>query len=240
MLLANIALVVGAYLLGSLPYMILLGRARGVDLSQEEDLHIALWRKVGRLEGLSGIVVDILKGVIPIIVGFASGFSLAVTVSAGAAGVLGQMWPVFCKFDGEKGNTAGAGMLLTLTVCLSMTKSPHAYWVFIIAAVPALTGFFVRTTPRFIKPGQTLNERLLFGGPVSNSLPLGMIIAFAIAPLASWLLSQPVEMTLGLLAVFIAITVRRLTARLSADLKNPKTSIRSILLNRLLYDRSYL
>jgi glycerol-3-phosphate acyltransferase PlsY len=240
MLLPDIALVVGAYLLGSLPYMLLLGRARGIDLSAEEDLHIALWRKVGRLEGLSGIVVDVLKGVIPIIVGFTCGFSLAATVSAGAAGVIGQMWPVFCKFDGEKGNTAGAGMLLTLTVYLSMAKSPYAYWVFIIAAVPALTGFFVRTIPRFIKSGQTLNERFMFGGPVSNSLPLGMIIAFAIAPLASWLLNQPMEMTLGLLAVFITIAVRRLTASLSEDLKEPKTNLRSILINRFLYDRSYL
>jgi len=127
-----------------------------------------------------------------------------------------------------------------LTIYLSITKSPLAYWVFIIAAVIALTGFFVRTIPRFMKTGQTLNERFMFGGPVSNSLPLGMIIAFAIAPLASWLLSQPMEMTLGLLAVFIAITVRRLTARLSEDLKEPKTGIRSILLNRILYDRSYL
>ena len=239
MLLADIALIVGAYLLGSLPYMILLGRARGVDLSQEEDLHIALWRKVGRLEGLSGIVFDVLKGVIPIIVGFASGFNLAVTVSAGVAGVIGQMWPVFWKFDGEKGNTTGAGMILTLTIYLSVTTSPLAYWVFIIMAIPALTGFFVRTIPRFMKTGQTLNERFMFGGPVSNSLPLGMIIAFAIAPLASWLISQPMEMILGTLAVFIAITARRLTAGLSEDLKEPKTSTRSILLNRLLYDRSY-
>ena len=66
---ADVALVMGAYLLGSLPYMLLLGRARGFDLSQEEDLHMALWRKVGRLEGFSGVLVDILKGVIPIIIG---------------------------------------------------------------------------------------------------------------------------------------------------------------------------
>lgn len=240
MLLACIALVVGAYLLGSLPYMVLLSRARGADLSQEEDLHIALWHKVGRLEGLSGIIIDVLKGVIPIVIGFVFNFPLAVTVAAGVAAVIGQMWPVFQRFDGEKGNTAGAGMLLTLTICLSLTTSPNAYWVFIIAAIPALIGFFIRTIPRFIKPGQTLNERFMFGGPVSNSLPLGMIIAFAIAPLASWLLNQPVEMTLGLLVVFIAITLRRLTARLSKDLKEPKASTISILLNRLLYDRSYL
>jgi glycerol-3-phosphate acyltransferase PlsY len=201
---------------------------------------MALWHKVGRLEGLSGVLIDILKGVIPIVIGFAFHLHLAAIAASGVAAVAGQMWPVFQKFDGEKGNTAGAGMLLTLTVCLSMTKSPHAYWVFIIAAVPALTGFFIRTIPRFMAPGQTMSERFMMGGPVSNSLPLGMIIGFAIAPLASWLLNQPVEMTLGLLAVFIAITVRRLTARLSQDLKEPKASIGSILINRLLYDRSYL
>ncbi|MBM4447523.1 MAG: hypothetical protein FJ023_09335 [Chloroflexi bacterium] len=240
MLLADIALVIGAYLLGSLPYMSLLGRAKGVDLSKEEDLHIALWHKVGRLEGLSGVIVDILKGVIPIVIGFVFDFPLAVTAAAGVAAVIGQMWPVFRKFDGEKGNTAGAGMLLTLTVCLSMTESSHAYWVLIIAAVPALTGFFIRTMPRFMASGQTMSERFMMGGPVSNSLPLGMIITFAIAPLASWLLIQPAEMTLGLLAVFIAIVVRRLTARLGPDLKTATTSVRSILINRLLYDRSYL
>ena len=73
-MIAEIALLIGAYLLGSLPYMMLLGRARGIDLSQEKDLHIALWRKVGRLEGLSGAVVDTLKGVIPVLIGFAFDF----------------------------------------------------------------------------------------------------------------------------------------------------------------------
>ena len=33
-MLADIALVIGAYLLGAVPYMLLLGRAKGFDLSQ--------------------------------------------------------------------------------------------------------------------------------------------------------------------------------------------------------------
>lgn len=239
-MLLDIALIVGAYLFGSIPYMLLLGRARGFDLSQEEDLHIATWHKVGRLEGLSGIVVDILKGVLPIVIGFTCGFSLPVTVAAGVAGVFGQMWTIFHKFDGEKGNSSGAGMILTLTMFLTATTSPLAYWVFIITAIPGLTGFFIRTIPRIMATGQTAKERNVFGGPVSNSLPLGMIISFAIAPLASWLLNQPLEVTIGLLVLFVAIAIRRLTARLGADLKAPRTSIGSILTNRLLYDRSYL
>ena len=82
MLLADIALVVGAYLLGSLPYMILLGRARGIELSREEDLHMALWNKAGRLYGLSGVFVDALKGAIPVIVGFSCHLQLAVIAAS--------------------------------------------------------------------------------------------------------------------------------------------------------------
>ncbi|MBM3142422.1 MAG: hypothetical protein FJ005_05170 [Chloroflexi bacterium] len=240
MLLANIALVVGAYLLGSLPYMILLGRAKGVDLSKEEDLHMALWHKAGRLEGLSGILVDILKGAIPIIIGFVFDFRLAVTAAAGVAAVVGQMWPVFRKFDGEKGNTTGIGLVIALTMCLTATDSPLAYIVFIAFAIPILVGIGIRTIPRFIQPDQTLNQRFMFGGPVSNSMPLGMAVGFAAAPLSSWCLRQPLEMTLALTAVFIAIIIRRLTAGLSEDLKTATTSVKSILINRLLYDRSYL
>jgi glycerol-3-phosphate acyltransferase PlsY len=239
MILADIALVIGAYLLGSLPYMILLARARGVDLSKEDDLHMALWHKVGRLEGLSGVIVDMLKGVIPIIVGFAFDFRLAVTAAAGVAALAGQMWPVFRKFDGERGNTTGIGVVIALTMYLTATYSPLAYVVFIIFAIPILIGISFKIIPRMMQSNQTLSERLKFGGPVSNSMPLGMGVGFAIAPLSSWCLRQPPEMTWGFLAIFVVIMIRRLTVGLSKDLKEPKTNIRSILINRLLYDRSY-
>ncbi len=239
MILADIALVIGAYLLGSLPYMILLGRAKGVDLSKEADLHEALWHKVGRLEGLSGVLVDMLKGVIPIIIGFVFDFRLAVTAAAGVAAVVGQMWPVFRKFDGERGNTTGIGVVIALTMYLTATSSPLAYIVFIIFAIPILIGICIKIMPRFIRSEQTLSERFMFGGPVSNSMPLGMGAGFALAPLSSWCLRQPPEMTWAFLAVFVAIMIRRLTVGLSKDLKEPKANIKSIMINRLLYDRSY-
>ena len=239
MLLADVALVVGAYLLGSVPYMILLGRAKKIDLSQEEDLHIALWRKVGRIEGFSGILVDVLKGAIPVIIGFIFDFHLAVIAAAGVAAVAGQMWSVFQKFDAERGNTAGLGMIIALTVGVSVTESPLACLVLLFTLIPPITGFLIRTIPRFVFPGQTLSERFMLGGPVSNSLPLGVAVGLILASLSSWCLEQPVEMTLGLLALFVAIMVRRLTVGLRADLKTA-TSIGSILINRLLYDRSYL
>ena len=238
-MLVDAALVIGAYLFGSVPYMLILARAKGLEVSQKDDLHDALWRRVGRLEGLSGVFFDIFKGVIPVVIGFVFDFRLVIIASASVAAAIGQMWPVFQKFDGERGNSTGLGVILALTIGLTLTQSSLAYLVLIIAAIPALIGFLIRTVPRFMAPGQTLSERFMFGGPVSNSLPLGNVMGFAIAPLVSGCFKQPLAMTLGLLALFLVIIVRRLTVGLGADLKTA-TSVRSVLINRLLYDRSYL
>ncbi len=232
-MIAEIALLVGAYLLGSVPFMILIGLAKGIDLSHEEDLHIAMWQKVGRLEGFTGIIFDVLKGVIPVLIGFALDFRLAIVAFAGIAGIVGQMWPVFYRFDGEKGNTTGLGAALTLSLIY------NTYLIILVGIIIMLTGFLIRTVPRFKKRGQTLDERLKFGGPVSNSMPLGMAIGFAAMPLVSWLLLQPLEMTVALLTIFVVIIIRRLTASLRTDLQTARTSVTSILINRLLFDRSY-
>lgn len=227
--------IIGSYLLGSFPYALLRSRARGFKIAPGEDYHIAVWRRISRLEGLSGIAVDVLKGVIPIVIGFVLDFRLIIIVIAGVAAVIGQMWPVFQKFNGEKGNTTGVGTMITL--CLFSGGGA------IIALGAGLTcfliGFMVRTVPRFLVKSQTFNERLSFDGPASNSLPLGMLCGFAITPLISWFLKQPLELTLALTAVFLAIVIRRLTANLIADLKTAKTSAYKILINRLFFDRSY-
>lgn len=238
-MLADIALLLGAYLIGSFPYMLLLGRAKGIDLMQEYDSHMALWSKVGRLAGISGVIVDMLKGVIAVLIAFLLDFPLAMVAAAGVASVIGQMWPVFQKFDGEKGNTVGGGVILGMTMWLTGHGHPLSYLVFIVTITLVLIGFLVRTIPRFMKSGQTVNERFMLGGPASNSLPLGMLTAFAVTPVASWLLNQPLEMTLGFVAIFLVIVLRRLTADLRADLK-PGVSTRGILINRFLYDRSFL
>jgi glycerol-3-phosphate acyltransferase PlsY len=239
MLIADIALVIGAYLFGSFPYMVLLARALGIKLRPEDDLHQTLWNKAGRLWGLSGIIIDVLKGVIPIVVGFSCHLDLPAVAASGVAAVAGQMWPVFRKFDGERGNTTAIGFIIALTSYLTATISPLAYLVFIIYAIPVLIGALFKLVPSLADKGKTLNQRLMLQGPASNGMPLGMLTGFALAPIASACLMQPPEMTWALLATFVIIIVRRLTAGLSYDLKNPKTSVRAILLNRFLYDRSY-
>jgi len=182
---------------------------------------------------LAGVFVDFSKGIIPILIGFGFGLPLAVVAIAGVAAVAGQMWPVFQKFDGEKGNSTGWAMVATLTLAYG------AWPVLVIGVIPVALGFGIRTVPRFLVSDQTWNERLKLGGSPSLSLPLGMAVGFAAAPLAAWLFHQPLGMVLPLLALFVILIVRRLTAGLAADLKGAEDA-RSILINRFLYDRSYL
>lgn len=223
----EIAFAFGAYILGSFPLMYLMGRLHGVDLRQYEDMHIATWRHVGRLQGFIGVVFDFAKGVIAVLIAReALHFSDGWVAVAGVAAVAGQMWPVFLKFDGERGNSTGLAMSGAL-----------ATYAMLIALVPVAIGFGVRTIPRFRRKDQTMNEKLKFGGPPSLSLPLGMAIAFAVLPLAAWLVGQPLEVVYAFVALFGLILLRRLTVGLSEEVRQP-TWKSTMLLNRLLFDRS--
>jgi len=204
-----ILLAVCSYLLGSLPQVYLLGRLRGVDLRQEPDLHIALWGRA-RWTAFLAVLGDLVKGAIPILVGRALGLGPGGVALAGLMVVLGQMWPLPFLSTGGRGNSTGITMTLTL--------APSA---FRFALIPLGLAFLVR----------------LWEGPHSRSLPLGMAVAFATLPLASYFSRQPLSITLALLGLFLAIILRRLTAGLAADLK-VASSRKSLFLNRLLFDRS--
>jgi acyl phosphate:glycerol-3-phosphate acyltransferase len=219
----NASFILGCYLVGAIPHLYLLGRLKGLRLTG--DLHMALWREGGRPLGTIGFLLELFKGFIVIIAGRVFGVDTAVLVAGGVAAVVGQMWPVFYHFDGEKGNSIGAAMALTLT------PGPFG-----IAAIFMATGYLIRTVPRFLARGQTMNEKLKLGGPPSLPFPLGMAVGFAVLPLAAWLLGRPKEYVIGYAVLFGLIMIRRITAGLSLDLAAHK-KLGPVLVNRLLYDR---
>lgn len=225
---AYFAIIFGAYLLGAFPSLYILGKLRGVDLGGEEDLHISLWRKVGMLEGTVGIVGDVAKGVIPVVVARILDFSPAIVAGSGLAAVVGQMWSVFSRFSGEKGNTTGLGMAVALT--------PNKALLLPLLAMAAAA--IIRVVPGLLGSNQPLKKRLQFGSSPSRILPLGMIIGFALLPLSCWLTRQTWEITLACFILLVLIIIRRLTAGIREDLKT-ESNKKSILVNRLLYDRSY-
>jgi len=226
----DVLLIIGAYLLGAFPVVYLLGRIRGFDLSREEDMHISLWRKVGRREGVVGITWDVVKGGVAMVIvdRCFDFFDWGTVALVGLAVVVGRMWAIFLKGRGEKANTTSLGV----SVALSYQALPFLL-------VPIALGAGIRTLPRFFTSGQSMSERLKFGGPPSLSLPLGMFFGFGLFPLGCWIMNQPWQTTVVAAVIFALIVIKRITAGLCEDLKIA-TSKKSIIINRALYDRSYI
>lgn len=231
MLALYILFIAAFYFFGAIPFMVLIGRMRGFDLSKEPDMHHALWYKVGRPWGILGFMLDVLKGVLPVLAGFLLNLPLWVTALAALASLSGQMWPIFRNFDGERGNSVGLGIVPTLSLAYG------APLVLIIAVSFALAGFVIRTAKRWKSSGDTLNERLKLGGSPSLALPLGVMLGYASCPITSCLVNQPMEITLCYAGLIILILVRRVTAGIVQDLKNSSHPFK-VIINRLLFDRS--
>jgi glycerol-3-phosphate acyltransferase PlsY len=221
---ADIALVIGAYLLGSVPHLSLLARLRHVGLNG--DFHQSLWYQGGRLIAIVGILGEFVKGVIAVLAGKWLGFELPVVALAGLAVVSGQMWPIFSRFDGEKGNS------VAIPMAIALTPKPA-----LIAMAPTIIAIVIRTLPRLMNSSKSPTKESVFGGAYSRSLPLGIAITFFILPLVSWYLGEPPEIILCYSALFILIIVRRITAGLKRDLRENR-NILAIVINRFLYDRA--
>lgn len=221
---ANLALILGAYVLGSAPHLPLLARLRHVDLNG--DFHQNLWYRGGKVIGVVGVLGEFAKGVIPVLVGRWLGFEPVIFVVAGLAAVCGQMWPVFSRFDGEKGNSIAIAMVFALVPLAAL-----------VAIIPVIIALIIRTAPRLRRRAGTPGDKSVVGGAYSRSLPVGMFICFLILPLVSWYFGKPAAIIWGTAALFVLIMIRRLTAGLRSDLKS-ENDTGGILLRRLFYDRA--
>jgi glycerol-3-phosphate acyltransferase PlsY len=109
-------LVVPAYLLGTFPTAILVGRREGRDPTQEGSGNPGAsnaFRTMGRRAGAIVLLGDLAKGALAAGMGLATG-NRAIGVACGLAAVLGHVAPVTRGFRGGKGVATGAGMALVL------------------------------------------------------------------------------------------------------------------------------
>lgn len=109
-------LVLGAYLLGTFPTAILVGRRLGLDITAEGSGNPGAsntFRTMGRRAGAAVLLGDLAKGALAAGAGLATG-TRAVAVACGLAAVLGHVLPVTRGFRGGKGVATGAGMALVL------------------------------------------------------------------------------------------------------------------------------
>ena len=111
-------LLAGAYLLGSIPTGLLLGKLYGIDVRKEGSGNIGatnLYRTVGRKVGVMTLAGDCLKGLLPVLAMKYSTLPVEYAAWVGLAAFCGHVFSVFLKFRGGKGVATALGVFLALS-----------------------------------------------------------------------------------------------------------------------------
>jgi glycerol-3-phosphate acyltransferase PlsY len=116
LLIITIALILLAYLLGSVPFSQLIAWWRsGVDLYKVGEGNVGsrnVWHIVGPSWGLIAAVLDTLKGLITVAVANLAGLPILGVALCGVAVLFGHQYPIFLRGQGGKGLATGLGVLL--------------------------------------------------------------------------------------------------------------------------------
>jgi len=116
----------GAYLIGGVPFGFLIGKMRGVDVRTVGSKNIGatnVFRTVGKKWGLIAFACDVLKGLVPVLLAKClfpisnlqpSTFNLHLPLAVGVMTVVGHMFTPYMRFRGGKGVATAFGMLLGL------------------------------------------------------------------------------------------------------------------------------
>ena len=110
--------VVAAYLLGSIPFSLLIARRRGVDLRTAGSGNVGatnVFRTAGVGPGIAALALDVAKGSAAVLIAARVGTGLSVPVAAAVAAIVGHVAPVWLRFRGGKGVATAAGAFAVLT-----------------------------------------------------------------------------------------------------------------------------
>ncbi len=137
-----VILIIGAYLLGSIPFGLIIARAHGKDLRNIGSGNIGatnLSRALGRKWAYLCFLLDVTKGLVPMLI--ATSFissppivaELFLALTAGCAAVLGHIFPIYIRFRGGKGVATSFGVALGLwpyyTICAA---AAFLIWVVVV------------------------------------------------------------------------------------------------------------
>jgi glycerol-3-phosphate acyltransferase PlsY len=118
MLVQTVLLIVGSYLLGSIPMAYLVGRwFKGIDLRQYGSGTVSgsmVYEHVARWVVVPVGLFDMGKAALPTWLGLRLGLGLEVATAAGLAAAVGHNWPIFLRFRGGRGLGCLLGILLVL------------------------------------------------------------------------------------------------------------------------------
>lgn len=205
-----VLLIIGSYLLGSVPAAYLAIRwARGVDIRKQGTGNVGAANVLSTGPKWLAVPValfDIGKGAFCVWVAQLLGLGAAQQVTAGLCAIVGHNWPVFLNFRGGRGVFASLGFITILSPLLGLYTlvMPYLFAPFRLVALGVFFAFIsVPTLAWFL------------------SEPLGI--------------SERLTVTLGLVAMSLIGFSKRLLVPRSALGKS--VPLGELVVNRLLFDR---
>ncbi len=210
MLLTFILLLLGSYLLGSIPTAYIIARwRRGIDIRQYGSGNVGasnISATVSRWWTVPVTVFDVGKGMLVVYLAKLLGMEMYQQILAGLAVISGHNWPVFLRFNGGRGILTTVGVLFVF-----------APWLAIAMLVIAFS----------FAPFHQLAVGTLL------ALALGPLGTWFLAQ--PFQIERSLSLTSGFLAIFLLAVFRRLAVprtELSASVPTAE-----LMLNRLLFDR---
>jgi glycerol-3-phosphate acyltransferase PlsY len=128
--------IIGAYLLGSIPFGLIIAKAHGKDLRSIGSGNIGatnVARALGRRWAYLCFLLDMLKGLVPMLASVFTGWKPVILLTVGIAAILGHIFPVYLKFKGGKGVATSLGVAFGLwpyyTICAFVALG---VWVIVV------------------------------------------------------------------------------------------------------------
>ena len=133
----SLAAILGAYLVGSLSFAVIVSRLMGLSdprrYGSKNPGATNVLRSGNRVAAMLTLALDALKGYVPVMLALwlAPAYGLGqVTIGlVGLAAFVGHLWPLFFRFQGGKGVATAAGALLALNPWLGLATL--ATWVIV-------------------------------------------------------------------------------------------------------------
>jgi acyl phosphate:glycerol-3-phosphate acyltransferase len=114
------------YALGSVPFAFLLARRAGIDVRVSGSGNVGaanVLRTTGAPLGVAVMALDISKGAASVWAAHAAAGTLDAMAAAGAAAIVGHIYPVWLRFHGGKGVAVAAGVFSLLAPMAAATAA---------------------------------------------------------------------------------------------------------------------
>ena len=123
-MIAYIAVIIGSYLIGSIPSGLVISKLRGIDIREYGSGNIGttnVLRTLGTRYGAIVLVADVLRGVMAVLLARYIIETSMGEMAAGFAVVAGHDWSVFLRFKGGRGVATSVGALFPMAMPAPLT-----------------------------------------------------------------------------------------------------------------------